>query len=479
MFKKTVTVVELGNDGLKILGRSSKWFSPGSWRFFAQSQAEMTEPLPGLIGRVFRELDLPRNRVILCLPRHLVATVRILELPATDPREIQDMINLQIGKHTPYAREEVVASYKIIASELEGYTKVMLVIVRQDIIGANWRALQEAGLKVEKVVLSSEGTFRWFQLTGLQAGNRDSSSALAVVDLDAGYSDFIVVRGRRMMFAKPILMGARQAAEEPQAWIEKFIEELRHSLELYQQGSKDGELTQLVFSGARSLSPEQVERIRSALGIPVSIVEDAAASAAKWPVLQPEQSRLLSISPLLGTAICHADMDIDLTSGALRVGNTMDEKRKNITIMGVLLISIMMMSSLLLMLSLYNRNAYLTQLQEMRNRLQSESRSVANMREDIELIRRRLDPEGSTLNLLQEIYSLTPREIFFIDIQVAEKRNVILKGEAQAMSHVFRFVTTLEDSPLFENVQATRTTSKKKGKVECYEFEIVCAYSGK
>ena len=47
------------------------------------------------------------------------------------------------------------------------------------------------------------------------------------------------------------------------------------------------------------------------------------------------------------------------------------------------------------------------------------------------------------------------------------------------MSDVFKFITTLENSPYFENVKTTYTTTKKEEDIEYAEFEIICAYENK
>ena len=48
------------------------------------------------------------------------------------------------------------------------------------------------------------------------------------------------------------------------------------------------------------------------------------------------------------------------------------------------------------------------------------------------------------------------------------------------MSDVFKFITTLENSPYFENVKTTYTTTKKEEEdIEYAEFEIICAYENK
>ena len=53
-----------------------------------------------------------------------------------------------------------------------------------------------------------------------------------------------------------------------------------------------------------------------------------------------------------------------------------------------------------------------------------------------------------------------------------------MQGRAAAMSNVFEFVTTLENSPFFENVKTTYTTTKKDKDTEYAKFEIICMNEG-
>ena len=79
------------------------------------------------------ELKIDSRYLILSIPRHLTTT-RNLDLPSANPLEIKDMIELQIGKQTPYASDEVIKDYQILGSNADGYSKVLLVIVHRDIV---------------------------------------------------------------------------------------------------------------------------------------------------------------------------------------------------------------------------------------------------------------------------------------------------------------------------------------------------------
>ncbi|MFQ5681275.1 MAG: PilN domain-containing protein, partial [Candidatus Omnitrophota bacterium] len=69
-----------------------------------------------------------------------------------------------------------------------------------------------------------------------------------------------------------------------------------------------------------------------------------------------------------------------------------------------------------------------------------------------------------------------PREIYFTTITIEEKKQAVLKDRAFDMSDVFKFKSTLEHSPYFENVKLTYTTTKKDQGREYAEFEVICDY---
>ncbi|MDA0577316.1 MAG: hypothetical protein O3B24_04370, partial [Verrucomicrobia bacterium] len=120
-----VVIVEIGNDWLKVIqvDRGGGGFS------LARVALDKLDPIRGpsseRLAPLLRPFATSGGVVYGCLPRQL-ATVRILELPSTNPVEIGDMVELQAGKLTPYTKEEIVADYKIVGPGREGYTKVML-----------------------------------------------------------------------------------------------------------------------------------------------------------------------------------------------------------------------------------------------------------------------------------------------------------------------------------------------------------------
>lgn len=474
-----IVVVEIGNDWLKIAQKNCVRSGAPVYQINLSKLAQIKDGITDTIDDIFRKLKLDRHNVTAYIPRHLV-TVRMLDLPATDPKEISDMINLQVGKQTPYSKEEIVSSHKIIEIGATGYTKVMLVIAARNIINERTDTLIKAGLDVKKVAISSEGVFNWFNDTYMPQIKLDASYGVALVDIDSNYSDFIIIRKGKMVFTRNIFIGANHLmqGQNSDEWRDKFVDELKRSLERYQSEEKSIKVVKMFLSGA-AINIKELDIILSAnLDLPIENTDQLKNIRARNGVeaLRAESFKCVSLTQLFGVSMTDKEPQIDLTTGEQKVQRLMEVKRRQLTVMGILIVSIVTMLSFLLLADIYNKNVYLAKLKRMILKIGTDAEEVEKMRTVISMVEKRLDSRGSSIEVISEIYKITPKEIYLTDINIDEKQTIVLKGGGLAMSDVFKYVKKLEGSHMFENVKTTYTTTKKDKDTEFAEFEISCMY---
>ena len=476
-FKKPVTVIEIGNDWLKVAENSPS--SPGRMisKVSFTKLASITDTVSAEIARVFKELGLNKQEVVTYIPRHLI-TARVLEFPSTDPKEINDMVSLQVSKQTPYSREEIFSSHKILASEREGYTKVMLVIARRNLVTERVETIQKAGIEVTRVGISTEGVCNWFNIAYPDEIRTEPLQAIAVLDVDSNYSDFIVLRKTGAVFSRSILIGANQLMDEFEKWQEKFIEEVKHSIELYQSEQHGVKVMKIALSGAGKNIKDLLEMLKAKTGLPAEVAIPVKNMRIKdgINVLQNPNFNFVSVSALFGIAVKHKELELDLTPSGLRIRQLMDEKRRQLVVSGILFSAIIMLLSLILLANLYSKNAYLAQLDRKISRIQQDANDIEDMRRKLSIVEKRLDARGSSIDMLNEIYRLTPKEIYLTSIAVEEKNKITLKGRASALSDVYKYAKTLEDSPHFEKVNTNYANTKRENNVEYADFEIAGNY---
>ncbi|MDP2905900.1 MAG: pilus assembly protein PilM [Candidatus Omnitrophota bacterium] len=475
---KPVVVVEIGNDWLKIAEGKvcAGAVSITKAVFFKISQ--INDSIFDKISKVFREMKFDKQCVIVCLPRQLV-TVRTLELPSIDPVEISEIINLQIGKQTPYSKDEIVYSYKIIGRRKEGYTSVMLVIATRNLIDARMEVLSKASIEIEEVALSSEGVYRWFNSFYLQKLKLQDSEAVILVDIDSNYSDFIITHKGDPVSSKNILIGANHLIEEKDNYINKFTDELKHSINAFYEEKGAVKAVKMFLSGAAKNIKDLDVILSAQLDMPCEVID--AVKDAKMETntaFLNEDNKYISFSPIFGILLSRRKLVFSLLPNEKRIQKMMDAKRRNLTMMGILSSAIIMALSALMLVNIYHKNVYMTGIKQRVALIKNDSDETDRMRLTVNLLRDRLDARGDSINLLNEAYKLIPKEVYLTGIDIERRKQVILKGRAQAMSDIFKFVTALEKSPYFESVKNTYATTKKEDDNEFVDFEIIAAYEG-
>ena len=485
--RKPAVVVEIGNDWLKVMEGTPSGRGNILTKASFKKLVEIKDPVTVALAKIFKDMKLNPRGVIACIPRHLV-TVRILEFPSTNPKDIRDMVSLQVGKQTPYSRDEIIFTYKTIGVSAAGYTKVMMVIARRNLVNARVEVLQKAGIEVEKVTMSSEGLAHWFHMTywaetapGKTKVYDDvklEDQAVICVDIDSNYSDFIALRKDKLVYTRNFLVGANHLLGDDATWREKFAEEITHSIGLYQNEERDAKIVQLFLCGTAAHIPQLAQILGPKVDVPVVITDPThhIHLVKESTLFEKDEGRFVSPCPLMGISLEAAALELDLTSSELRIKKQMEGRRKQITVTGVLVLSIVMMLSTLFFIVFYGKSNYLAEIKRSVANIEKDASEVERMRSSINLVKGRLDAKKSSINILNEISRLTPKEIYFTNINIEENKQTVLQGRAAAMSNVFEFVTTLENSPYFENVQTTYTTTKKEKDTEYAKFEIICMH---
>ena len=311
-FRKSVVVVEIGNDWLKIAENNPSPSGGGIARISLQKLAQIKENVSVAISKTFKDLSLNRQSVILCVPRHLI-TVRVLDLPSTDPKEIKDIISLQVGKQTPYSKEEIISAYKTIYSIRDGYTKVILAIAHRGIINERIETLKNAGISVGKVFISSEGVYNWFSLSYMPEAKPGDTGTIALLDIDSNYSDFIAIRNGNMVFTKNIFIGANHLADKTASCMDKFFEELKRCLERYYIEEKNTRIVKMFLSGAA----KDIEGLDIALSGALDLAVEKTDTFKNIRIKQSvkfapgQEMKFVSLTPILGTAIKYASLELN------------------------------------------------------------------------------------------------------------------------------------------------------------------------
>ena len=140
----------------------------------------------------------------------------------------------------------------------------------------------------------------------------------------------------------------------------------------------------------------------------------------------------------------------------------------------VLFISVLFTLLLGIAKNIYDKTEYLERLKVKLNKLHLEAESLEKIRNRLEIIREQVSIPTSSIDALYELYRITLPGITLNSFFFDEKKQVLIKGQAQDLSAVFKFVTVLEESEYFKGVSVKNATKRKTQLTEVADFEIVC-----
>jgi len=133
---------------------------------------------------------------------------QILRLPATDPAELKQMLDLQIDNITPLPLEEVVYSFEPL-DIVDGQTRVLVAIARKATVNERVAALETAGLQAKIVSVDALAMFRALAKRNLLATD-DNRNVLVM--LGPSTADVIVYSQGVILAVRSIVLGADSEA---------------------------------------------------------------------------------------------------------------------------------------------------------------------------------------------------------------------------------------------------------------------------
>lgn len=477
---KMITVLEISGDWLKIVQAQ---FSAKAWKIHrvivedvACFRDAQDEKISERIRRLLKGLKVDPSTLMVVIPYQVVA-IRNLEFPSTNPDEIKNMVELQIGKQTPFSIDEMIYDYTILNIDAEGYSRVMLAVVHQDVIRRYFKILKAARLKVERVALSPEGLLAWYRFTHKESV---SDEPYVLIDVDCGKSNFTIISKDKVIFYRNLSAGSAKSSSEIEGWQKKFVKAVKHSIYAYQNENEmaNKEIDKIVITGAESIL-ESLDRtvLEDKLGLDIEIISQFKDIPEDMDFLAQDNNNAVkntSVAPLLGFALAPAEQKINLIPLQLRLEKGMRERGKDLYMCGIYLAVILITISSIFFGKAYTKKQYLTRLKEEASKVSEKVDKLSGMLEEIEGVRERIFKRDFALNFIYEIHKAIFPEIYLTLINFDGGDQVVLRGASSAMSEVFEFINALEKSECFQNVKTKFVTTRKIRNKDLTEFEIVC-----
>lgn len=414
--------------------------------------------------------DLKGLPVIVCLPRQAV-NVRLFDLPSGDLSEISDMIDLQIARQTPYSREEIVFDYRLVDSDKQGYTRVFLVIAQTGTVRQRLRCIEDSGLSVERVTVTTDG---WLSAvegegSGMSLGYPEQ---IVYLDVDSSYTDLLVAQRGLPLFSRSVPIGLKELSVNGEKAESDLLQEVVRALETYRNENVGGSVERLVLLGPAG----KIARLGSRLQEGLTMTVTPLAGVAKVDMM-PDDSHLneMSVSGLLGAAMAHSGLQINLMPESMRLRKAVALKASRLTLSAVLVMLILALLSMWIGSRYSRRDAYLVALNQIISETETLAGEVESKQKKLGLVAARLEHRMLLARCLTELHQVASDQVSFTSIEIGRNKQMVCRGVAETVGDILKLVDALEKAPLFMNVKSTRTSTGK----EKTEFEVVADIEGK
>lgn len=465
--KGTLTVIEFTPVRIKVMQAMVKEKCVVTHLISAGHGGGSEREIADAVAGAFKTHRLTVERCIVSLDRSYVS-LRLIKLPTTNEGEIKDMVRWQAAKSLPYTIDEIVVSHRIIKSDDEGFSHVLVAIIPHRSIEKYVRICDSLKLDVPTFAITSEGLLNWYLR---QQPGASCDEACALIDIEDKRFEAVVIYQDKFIFSRSFSLSS---AEDTQQRKEKILEDVKVSLESYRKQEACPPIKQMVLVGETSHIADLAAPCSQELNITPRVLGHLDAVDMHKDAVYSSAGEAVSFAAGCGWLLSATPAHINLIPPSVQQRLLYTAKKRELLRTLALAAGALMLCVAAIGFHFYNKNKILGRLDAALALVSPAAREIQEIKDKMAVISAQLNNERSCLEILRELHAITPAEISLYTFIFEDEKVVVLKGSAPAMSLVFTFVPLLNQSPFFENVEVRYATQRKTQSEELTDFEIAC-----
>ena len=435
----------------------------------SQSDAQISQSLSTFIKQ--RKLNFAESRVTILIPRSS-AILRSMVFPSQKQDEIRSMIDLQVGGKIPYAREEVEIDFQTLTKTADGYSKVAVVIIPQEIAMRYWKIFSDSRIPVHTISISSIGLWLLYRQ---QPDLSDKPGA--IFDLDVHHSEVCLCYKGYWLTSREIPVGFEQMQRDG-------YNEILEQWELTQNNIGGEKITE----GVGSVYLASTANRAYALGIEMAKAQNdltikeilltqslGLARGVQWPKAMTEDG--VSVASLAGIAFSSETPPIDLTPRAVRQAQEQRIHQRQLISLGAWLTLALISLGLALSMGFLRKNVQLAHLEEQLRETKRDALQVEGQ------LKRVNDIEGMIKNrlifsdLARDIYRLLPSQVYLVNIAISDGNVLSLQGVSLNSVLINQFQKAMVNDPGFSIVSLDYVNKRVTQQGEVDYFKITSTFN--
>jgi Tfp pilus assembly protein PilN len=200
-----------------------------------------------------------------------------------------------------------------------------------------------------------------------------------------------------------------------------------------------------------------------------NFVKGAAAVRKRLQSNFGDDSFLDVIAPASSASRC----EVDLMPEEMVMKKTVERQSREASKSGVAAIIIMLLIGAMIMSNIYFKDTFLNKnLREQYAPQREQVQKLEAQMNKVKLVRGFIRQRMASLDVIHELYRVTPHSIYLNSIVMDEDGTITISGISESMSEVFSYVKSLDDSSMFKEAKTRSTSTKKDNGKDVAAFEI-------
>ena len=470
--KQTFSVVAIEGGFVKFIqARESSGVRKISKLIVRKAASQSNKDIVFTLKQILAELKSGLGDLTLCIPHHKI-TVRFLRFPSSNEKEISGMVKLQAAKELPFSKEEINYDYLITEKTPEGYTKVALLIVHNDVINGYLDLLKKVGLEPSRITFGTEGVLGWFQYNFAPDEIKGGS---ILIDLDSDNTDLAVFYGSCLDFTRGLNFGLRQLGADSDLK-HRLAQEIKRTIVGYGRQDKNRKVQRILLGPAGKMTEELKQFLGQELSLSCEVFEPFEKLGTEGLSAAVEYRGEVSLLDVAGAILPASEKRPNLLPADLRQKQAIGVRRKKTKRISTLLLVILFLLVLILFKKFNDKQLRVFYLDEEIKRTAPLAKKAEASLKKIELIQRRSRLQGSSIDVLRQLHILASANIELASFNFDEDEQALrLEGVCTNMPEILRFVDALDKSPFFQKVQLKYVAEKKARSGGNIDFKIKCS----
>ena len=391
-------------------------------------------------------------------------TVRRVDLPSQDPKEIEQMLGLYLMRQIPYHKEEVCWAYQNLGFDGISNSHLILAIALKNVFKNIIGSFIPINILPESILMSSQGLLHYvaeaYKDKGVLGG------AYLVLDIDANYSDLVLVHNHKLGASVVIPQGAEQLKNEQEN--ERFVAELKQALVALSNETPDAKCDKLFLTGASS---QQLTYVGGFLAKDFNLKAQYLASK-EYDSFVTGGLKDISLSAVMGFSSQIAKDDIRFIVPELQIKKEMKSKVQQLMILGTALVYILIALGGIALVKLVQQQSYAVNLRNKVSSLSKDAKELEDIINKLKVAKQYVDPKASALSSLYALNRLCPDSVTITYYNWEWQKSFSFRGYAPAIPDILAFTETLSNSEAFKGAQNRYTRRRKLKDKDVVDFEI-------